>query len=320
MVRPLLTSSGGEAQISRGSSPLTARPEFHLFLPQMRMSMPTLVERARAAEAAGFTGMALMDHLVPPLAESHDMYEAMTTAGWLLAATERLTLSHLVLCDAFRHPAVLAREAVTLDHASGGRFELGIGWGSVPAEFETFGVSPLVAKARAARFAETLEVVRALWSGEQFDYAGEYHTLTAAMQRPVPLSRIPVIVGGAGARTLRQVAKHADWWNLPIYALDRLDELRPQAGSARVSTQEMIGYVASEARRAEVLAVAERRFGLTGMGRTTTIGTGDELRAHFARNHARGVDRFYVWFLDFGTPETLAGFGREVITPLRAGE
>jgi alkanesulfonate monooxygenase SsuD/methylene tetrahydromethanopterin reductase-like flavin-dependent oxidoreductase (luciferase family) len=95
--------------------------EFHLFLPQMRMTMPDLVTRARAAEASGFAGMALMDHLAPPLAETHGMWEAMTTAGWLLSATTTLKLSHLVLCDAFRNPSMLAREAVTLDHASGGR-------------------------------------------------------------------------------------------------------------------------------------------------------------------------------------------------------
>ena len=140
--------------------------EFHLFLPQMRMSMPDLVERARAAERSGFTGMALMDHFAPPLAESHEMWEAITTAGWLLSATQRLNVSHLVLCDTFRNPAMLAREAVTLDHASGGRFELGIGWGSVPAEFDRFGVSPRVASQRIARFKESLDVIRALWTGE----------------------------------------------------------------------------------------------------------------------------------------------------------
>src|SRR5690606_28747074 len=131
--------------------------EFHLFLPQMRMSMPDLVGRARAAEAAGFTGMALMDHFAPPLAEQHDMYEAMQTAGWLLASTETLKLSHLVLCDTFRHPAMLARQAVTLDHASGGRFELGIGWGSVPDEFDRFGVAPRTPSGRVARLKESLE-------------------------------------------------------------------------------------------------------------------------------------------------------------------
>jgi alkanesulfonate monooxygenase SsuD/methylene tetrahydromethanopterin reductase-like flavin-dependent oxidoreductase (luciferase family) len=101
--------------------------EFHLFLPQMRMTFDQLVERTRAAEAAGFGGISGMDHLTPPMADDQPMYEAMTTTTWLAAHTERISVGSLVLCDAFRHPAMLARQAVSLDHASGGRFELGIG-------------------------------------------------------------------------------------------------------------------------------------------------------------------------------------------------
>lgn len=82
--------------------------QFHLFLPQMRLSLDRLVASAWAAEAAGFDGMAGMDHLTPPFAKTHPMYEAMVTNTWIAAHTERLTISSLVLCDAFRHPAVLA--------------------------------------------------------------------------------------------------------------------------------------------------------------------------------------------------------------------
>jgi len=123
-----------------------------------------------------------MDHLAPPMAEQHDMYEAITTNAWLLAHTERLVQGQLVLCDAFRHPANLAREAVTLDHASGGRFELGIGWGSVVEEFTTYGVRPIAARERVGRLKETLEIVRALWDGEVVDYEGEWFQLVAARQ------------------------------------------------------------------------------------------------------------------------------------------
>ena len=114
--------------------------EFNLFLPQMRLTFDQLVDRARAAEAAGFAGMTGMDHLAPPLADDQTMYEAIVTTTWLAAHTERMRIGSLVLCDAFRHPAVLARQAVSIDHASGGRYELGIGWGSVREELETFGV------------------------------------------------------------------------------------------------------------------------------------------------------------------------------------
>ena len=152
----------------------------HLFLPQMRMSLEAMVSKAQAAEAAGFDGVALMDHLAPPLADDQPMWDAMVTATWLAAHTSTLTISHLVLCDAFRHPAVLARQAVSLDHASGGRFELGIGWGSVPTELATFGVGSTEPRERVDRLAETLQVVRALWTGEPVDFDGTYHQLRAA--------------------------------------------------------------------------------------------------------------------------------------------
>ena len=184
---------------------------------------------------------------------------------------------------------------------------------SVPAEFDRFGVSPRTPRERVARLGETLDVVRALWSGEPVDYAGEYHTVSAAVQQPPPLSHIPIIIGGSGERTLRAVAKHADWWNLPIYSLDRLEELRPSVGNARVSTHEMIGFVASESERGAVTEVASRRFGSTGMGKSLTIGSAEQLRTHFAERRQRGVERFYVWFLDFAQPATLAAFGRDVI-------
>src|SRR3546814_4999817 len=98
---------------------------------------------------------------------------------------------------------------------SGGRFELGIGWGSVPEELETFGVGTTEARWRVARLAESLDAMRRLWTGEVVDHAGEHFTLTGAQQRPVPTRHIPVTVGGVGPRTLEIVRTHADWWNVP---------------------------------------------------------------------------------------------------------
>jgi alkanesulfonate monooxygenase SsuD/methylene tetrahydromethanopterin reductase-like flavin-dependent oxidoreductase (luciferase family) len=277
----------------------------------MRLSVDALVDRAQAAEAAGFVGMAGMDHLAPPLAIDQPMYEAMTTATWLAARTERLVQGHLVLCDAFRHPVVLARQAVSLDHMSGGRFELGLGWGSVVEEFHSYGISPVTPPERVDRMRETLEVLELLWSGEPFDYEGTWFTVTAGQQLPVPLTRIPVVIGGVGKKTMALVAKHADWWNVPIHHLDKLDERRADAGTARVSTQSMVVFVPSEAERDEVTEKARRRF--SGWGSGLVVGTADELVDHFAGAAAAGVERFYVWFADFAPPATLAAFGAGVI-------
>ena len=290
-------------------------PTFHLFLPQMRMTHQAIVDRALAAEAAGFEGIAFMDHLAPPLALEHDMWEAMSIAGWVLARTTTLKAGHLVLCDSLRHPALLARQVTSLDHASGGRFELGIGWGSVPEELQTFGVGSTEPRERVGRLAESLAIMSRLWTGDVVDYQGKYFTLTGARQRPTPTGHIPVTVGGVGKRTLEIVAAHADWWNLPIHHLDRLDELRGRVGGARVSIQSMVALVPDEAHRDEVTALARRRFGADGMGRNLVIGTALELAENFAGLHERGVERFYVWFADFAPVPTLERFA-EVIGKL----
>ncbi len=292
-------------------------PTFHLFLPQMRMTHETIVERARAAEAAGFEGIAFMDHLAPPLAFEHDMWEAMSVAAWVLAHTSTLQVGHLVLCDSMRHPAVLARQVTSLDHASGGRFELGIGWGSVPTEFEIFGVGSTAADRRIGRLQESLQIMRGLWSGELVDHHGEHFTLSGARQRPVPTRQIPITIGGVGRRTLGLVREHASWWNVPVHQLDKLDELRGEAGSARVSIQEMVALVSDEAGRTAAAAIAERRFGRTKMAENQAIGTTGELADHYADLHAQGIDRFYVWFADFAPVETLVRFG-DVIAELTA--
>jgi alkanesulfonate monooxygenase SsuD/methylene tetrahydromethanopterin reductase-like flavin-dependent oxidoreductase (luciferase family) len=290
------------------------RPEFFLYLPQMRMDVDAICERAVAAERSGFRGIAFMDHLAPPLAETSPMFEAMTLATWVAARTTDLIVSHLVLCDAFRHPVVLARQAVTLDHASGGRFELALGWGSVADELVAFGVTTDRPGERVARLEESLTLIRDLWSGGPVEHHGTYFDVDCAGQLPTPGASIPVVIGGAGPRTLELVRRHADWWNVPVYGLDRLEELRPSAGAARVSTQHLVAFVPTGADRESTVALAERRFG--GMSAELLTGDGDELGAAFAALYGRGVDRCYVWFADFAPLGTIEAFGTEVIGPM----
>ena len=286
--------------------------EFNLFLPQMRLSFEQLVARVQAAEAAGFVGVTGMDHLAPPMADDQPMYEAIVTTAWLAAHTARLRVGSLVLCDAFRHPAVLARQAVSLDHASHGRFDLGIGWGSVPDELVTFGVSPTEAADRVARLRETLEVLEALWSGETVDHDGRHHHLREACQEPRPLAPIPIVIGGTGPRTLALVRDHADWWNVHVGALHKVEELRAEVGDARVSIQEMVAFIPHGGDREVITSTALRRFGYAD----PVVGSGPELVEHFARRAEAGIERVYTWHCDFAPPETLAAFGAEVIAPL----
>ena len=138
-----------------------------------------------------------------------------------------------------------------------------------------------------------------------------------AAQAPGPLSKIPIVVGGAGAKTLAIVRDHADWWNLDIrhrnkYSGGEFEDLRAQIGNARVSLQVMLAFVPDEAQRKEITQTAQRRFGFS----QPQIGNSAELLEYFSGLQAQGVERVYLWFCDFAQAETLAAFGKSVIEPL----
>ncbi len=275
--------------------------EWFLFLPQVRLDVGEIIERAQVAEASGFDGIAFIDHLEAPGATQQNIWEAMTVATWVAARTERLRIGHLVLCDAFRHPAVLAKQAVTLSEAAGGRFELGLGSGSWPQEFERFGIETGDAAARVCRLGENLDLLQQYWGG---DDAGRG-------QVPRPTHPIPLVLGGTGKRMMDLVRAHADWWNIPSHQLDRLPALLPTVGKARASLQQMVGFVGQGADRSAVTERSTRLFGHLGAG--LVCGGAAELTEHFTKLSAQGVERFYVWFADFAAPQTISEFAETVI-------
>jgi alkanesulfonate monooxygenase SsuD/methylene tetrahydromethanopterin reductase-like flavin-dependent oxidoreductase (luciferase family) len=278
--------------------------EWYLFLPQVRLSAADICDRARHAEASGFDGIAFIDHLEAPGLPDESIWEAMGIATWVAARTERLRIGHLVLCDAFRHPAVLAKQAVTLSEASEGRFELGLGAGSWPSELARFGVGQQDPRARAEQLGRHLALIRRYW-GDDDEQSGP------AAQAPRRSHPIPLVLGGSGPRMMELVRKYADWWNLPAHQLDRLAKLAPAAGTARMSIQQMVGFVRSGSDPDTVREVSTRRFGNLGSG--LVCGDADELAGHFGDLAAQSVERFYVWFADFAAPDSLHEFGESVI-------
>lgn len=259
--------------------------QHYLFLPQTRLSVEQVVDRAKAAERAGFVGLALMDHLVTPQAEHLDLLEAMTLATWVAARTDTLRIGHLVLCDAFRHPAVLAKQVATLSQASNGRLDLGLGSGSWPPELVSFGITDAGPAARVSQLEQTLRLLRELWA-----------TDNPPRQAPIPEPRPPLLLGGTGPRLLALVREFADWWNLPAPDLHKLDQLRDQVGSARISVQQLVAFDTTGSPPGAARALAERRFGQLGQG---LVGGGlERLRDHFGTLAEHGVERVYLWLPD----------------------
>ena len=162
-----------------------------------------LVTRARWAEAAGFSTFSVSDHLDAP--------SPFVTLGAAAVATEHIRLGTLVLNNDLRHPAVLARDAATLDRLSGGRLELGLGAGWAASEYLRAGLPYDPAGTRVDRLAETVAALHALWSGELVETHGEHVHLDGhfVVPRPDTGRGLPLLIGGNGDRVLRLAARQA---------------------------------------------------------------------------------------------------------------
>jgi alkanesulfonate monooxygenase SsuD/methylene tetrahydromethanopterin reductase-like flavin-dependent oxidoreductase (luciferase family) len=170
-----------------------------------------------------------------------------------------VTLGTFVLSAAFRHPAVLAKMAVTLDEIARGRLVLGLGAGWHRPEFDAFG---LPFERRTDRLGEQLHIVTALLRGGRADHDGEFYRMRAGELRPAPRRRIPVLVGGAGPRLLRLAARHADLWNtswhgLPpaSFAPDGPDGARPAGGGLAAVVAAARAACAAEGRDPATLGI-----------------------------------------------------------------
>lgn len=185
---------------------------------------PTLVERWQYFESLGFDSLWDCDHYVQPSRPTGPYYEGWTLLAALAACTKRARIGVLVSSNTFRHPALLAKEAATVDHISNGRLDLGIGAGWYVPEHEMYGLDFPPPAERVARFRECVEIVDALLRNEVTTYAGKYYQLQDAAFRPGPVQqpRPPLVLGGSKPKMLRIVAEYADTWN----AFGSVEEMR----------------------------------------------------------------------------------------------
>jgi F420-dependent oxidoreductase-like protein len=170
------------------------------------------------------------DHFEPILGHPRngDCLEGWMTLAALLHSTTRLRGGVMVTGMVYRHPAVLANMAATLDITSGGRLELGVGAGWNADECTAYGIELGTIRERCDRFAEGLEVIRLLLSQESSTFNGQHFQLKKASCNPKPVqTKLPICIGGSGEkRTLPLVAQYADHWNFGTAAKDPIAELR----------------------------------------------------------------------------------------------
>jgi len=170
------------------------------------------------AEESGWDGVYVADHFMPNAEGPADgaMYECWTAMAGLAALTSRVRIGALVTGNTYRHPAVLAKEAVTVDHISGGRTVLGLGAGWQENEHAAYGLAYGSFAERFDKLEEACQIILGMLRGAgRTTLAGRHYTLTDAPADPKPVGPLPLLIGGTGERrTLRIVARFADEWNL----------------------------------------------------------------------------------------------------------
>ena len=189
-------------------------PRFSIVLGQ-RASWPDLLDRVRETEDLGFDGLYLVDHFFGLKDVADPTHDAYTMLAALAPFTQRIRLGIMVCGNTYRNPALLLKQAMTVDHVSGGRVDFGVGAGWLEREHEAYGFPFPSARERVDRFAEALEIWDMLQSQERTTYEGQYYRLLDAPFEPKSLQspRLPVLIGASGPRMLRLVARHADIWN-----------------------------------------------------------------------------------------------------------
>lgn len=281
------------------------------------------VALAQAAEAAGLDGLFRSDHYSAIIGPPAPALDAWATLAGLAAVTSRIRLGTLVSPATFRHPSVLARMAVTVDHISGGRVDVGLGAGWYDRDHTENGFDYLDARGRFDLFAEQVEVVVRSWTEEGFDHEGAHYTLRGqtalprGVQQPHPHL---VLGGGARPRSAALAARFASEYNTFGVMGEELRARRarleraceevgrdPATLAYSLMTTCVIGADAAEVEgrlgRVEALFVGRR------LDADWLVGTVDELAAKLRELEADGVSRVMLQHLDHGDLDAVAAMG-----------
>lgn len=174
-----------------------------------------IVEQAKMVESLGFDKLWLPDHFVNPKDKEMDWYDCWSVLTALATQTDKITLGTLVASMTLRNPAVLARMALTLDHISGGRLELGVGAAGAKNCHRMIGVPYWDLRERSERYKEYVEILDHMLNEEVTTYPGKYYNIQEAILRPRPISspRIVFNVAAHGPKALRLAARYGDAWN-----------------------------------------------------------------------------------------------------------
>jgi F420-dependent oxidoreductase-like protein len=311
------------------------RIKFGVYIPQ-DAPYPIVRHLAQAADQLGYHSLWFIDHLIGASVNvDTPMLECWTLMAAMAEATERIRIGTMVLCNAFRPPAMLAKMAASLDVMSNGRLEFALGAGWYAKEFQQYGFAFPAPAMRIRQLEEALEVIKRMWTQDEASFHGTYYQIDGAVNNPKPLQKPhpPLHIGGRGEKLmLRLVAKHANIWN--VAAGTSLAEYRHKVAvleehcraigrdPATIERSRQMIVVLNESSRGltSKMREAQKRFALFGdMQQLAIRGTPQECTAQIREAIDLGVT-YFVFFLsdvsihpDTRGVETLRLFAEKIV-------
>jgi probable F420-dependent oxidoreductase len=254
---------------------------------------------ARRVEALGYHRLTVSDHLDDQLAPIAALMAAAD-------ATTTLRVGALVFCNDYRHPAVLAKEAATLDVLSDGRFELGLGAGWMTTDYEHAGIEMDRPGVRIARLEEAVQVVRGLFGDEPLHFHGDFYDVDGLAGTPTPLQRpLPILIGGGGRKVLELAGRHADIVGLNPALPNGVIDAAAGPNATAAATDQKIAWVR---------AAAGDRFDQIELHTRIHLAVVTDQRAEMAEALAAGFGLTPAEALE--TPHALCGTVEEIVEDL----
>jgi F420-dependent oxidoreductase-like protein len=286
------------------------------FWPNPAQPFDDVIALARHVERTGWDGVWYADHFMPNAPDTSAPWpEAWMTLAAIGALVPRIRVGTLVAGNTYRHPAVLAKMAATLDHITSGRVVLGLGSGWQENEHRQYGIGFYTVAERLARLDEACHVIKRLFTEQKSNFSGKYYELKDASLEPKPVQRpLPLLIGGGGEKvTLRITAQHADEWNVwgTVATLKSkmaiLDAHCAEFGRTPKSIQRSavaLLFMSDDKQYLQKMRDAK-------LQQAANIGTVDEIRETVAQYRSIGVDELIVPDFTLGPmPQKLATLDR----------
>jgi F420-dependent oxidoreductase-like protein len=284
----------------------------------------TMTRVAQTAEEVGFASAWLVDHFhTIPHPTSEVTFECWMSTAALARDTRTIRIGQMVTCNSYRHPALLAKMASTVDVLSHGRLNVGVGAGWSEQEYRAYGYVYPDAPERLRQLREAVQVMLAMWTQEEARFEGTSYQVRGAINQPkgVKPPHVPLLIGGDGEKvTLKLVAQYADACNVgdgPATVRQKLAVLKEHCEAVGRDyesirrTSSTLCLMADSDEQARALLPAERKARLGNNVTTALIGSPETIRKRLAAYEEAGVQELVLRFLDGTNLEALRRFAKE---------